>query len=335
MSHSFKVGKRKDAMSEQVSADVVQKMRRKKRVQILKRIIVICLVTAILLPTILCVILFARISRLERQIEALEVRRAQENTEREVLVQASYAGTEAESRSGALSVTTMAVTDEEEKSGMSEPESDSENVTKVYLTFDDGPSSNTEAILDILEKYQIKATFFVVGKSEEFTPLYQRIVKDGHTLGMHSYSHKYREIYESVDSFREDLKKLQDLIYTRTGVTSRIYRFPGGSSNTVSQVDMRELFAVLDEEEITYYDWNVSSLDASGRKLTVNEIVKNVTDDIQSYHTAIVLMHDANDKTSTVEALPIIIEKLQAMENVEILPITEDTVKVQHMTLEK
>ena len=98
---------------------------------------------------------------------------------------------------------------------------------------------------------------------------------------------------------------------------------------------MQELLAYLEEQDITYFDWNVSSLDATGVELSVDDIVENVTGNIQRYNNAIVLMHDANDKILTVEALPIIIEKLQAMENVEILPITEDTAKIQHTTLEK
>ena len=148
---------------------------------------------------------------------------------------------------------------------------------------------------------------------------------------MHSYSHKYSEIYASVDAYAQDLIRLQEYIYETTGTWSRICRFPGGSSNTVSQVDMEELIAYLNEQDIDYFDWNVSSLDATGRKLSVEEIAGNVLNNIEEYSTAVVLMHDADDKTTTVEALPIIIEALQSMENVEILPITDDTVRVQHV----
>ena len=208
--------------------------------------------------------------------------------------------------------------------------------TKVYLTFDDGPSGNTEAILDILARYHVQGTFFVVGKEGEvYRPLYRRIVEEGHTIGMHSYSHKYNEIYASVDAYAEDLSKLQEYIYETTGTWSRICRFPGGSSNTVSKVDMEELIDYLNEQDIDYFDWNVSSLDATGRKLSVEEIAGNVLNDIEKHSTAVVLMHDADDKTTTVEALPIIIEALQAMENVEILPITDDTVRVQHVIKKK
>lgn len=110
-------------------------------------------------------------------------------------------------------------------------------VQKVYLTFDDGPADNTDAILKVLKKYNVKATFFVVGKTDEYSKkMYQRIVDEGHTLGLHSYSHKYSEIYQNLNSYKNDLTKLSDLIYDVTGVRSRYVRFPGGSSNQVSDV---------------------------------------------------------------------------------------------------
>ena len=324
-------------MSEQESADVVQKQRRKKRVQILKKLIIICLVAAILLPTILCVILFAKLHRVEHQLNSLQAKRVVEQTEEkhtQPLREASVLGDSSDNETALLVSSLKEETATGETSVPEETVSD--NTIKVYLTFDDGPSSNTDAILDILKEYQVKATFFVVGKPEEtYKSAYQRIVSEGHTIGMHSYSHRYREIYQSTDSFREDLYKLRELIYDRTGVTSTLYRFPGGSSNTVSQVDMKDLISLLDEEGITYFDWNVSSLDATKKKQTVDDIVENVTGNIQSYHTAVVLMHDAADKATTVGALPTVIETLQSMDNVELLPITDDTVKVQHTTIEK
>ena len=128
---------------------------------------------------------------------------------------------------------------------------------KVYLTFDDGPSKNTEKILDILDKYQVKATFFLTGREDkESLRLYREIVKRGHTVGMHSYSHQYDAIYESAKTFEEDLDKIQGLIYDATGIKCRLYRFPGGSSNQVSNTDMKELIRILNERNITYFDWN-------------------------------------------------------------------------------
>ncbi len=203
---------------------------------------------------------------------------------------------------------------------------------KVYLTFDDGPSIYTDDILDILAEYGVKATFFVVGKEESFNEeMLCRIVDEGHTLGLHSYSHKYAEIYESVEAFAEDFKKLQDSVYEATGYRSYVYRFPGGSSNQVSQLDMMEFVEYLDTQSVEFYDWNVSAGDGGSVLLDVDTIVANCTKNITQRGTTIVLMHDSADKATTVEALPKIIENLQAMKDTVILPITEDTAPMHHI----
>lgn len=207
------------------------------------------------------------------------------------------------------------------------------SVRRVYLTFDDGPSSNTERILDILAQYDVKATFFVVGKEEsQYRELYQRIVAEGHTLGMHSYSHKYDEIYQSVESYAEDLSRLQEFLYETTGVWCRYCRFPGGSSNTVSRVDMYDLITYLDEQDIAYFDWNVSSGDASNSYISEEAIIANCMTTLPNYQESIILMHDASNKNTTVEALPALIEQIQAMDNTVIVPITEDTEPIQHIS---
>lgn len=210
-----------------------------------------------------------------------------------------------------------------------------ENVRRVYLTFDDGPSSNTGRILDILAEYDVKATFFVVGREEEeYQPLYNRIVEEGHTLGMHSYSHRYQEIYQSVDSYAQDLSRLQEFLYDTTGVWCRYCRFPGGSSNTVSRVDMHDLIAYLDEQDITYFDWNISSGDAVNDYISADAIVRNCLSQIPKNNESIILMHDASNKNTTVQALPTLIEKILAMENTVIVPITEDAEPIQHISNE-
>ena len=205
-------------------------------------------------------------------------------------------------------------------------------VRRVYLTFDDGPSSSTDEILNILNQYGVKATFFVVGKSG-YNTQYKRIVEEGHTLGMHSYSHVYSEIYRSLDAYKQDLAKLHDYLYEITGVDSNIVRFPGGSSNTISDVDMFELIDYLNREDIVYYDWNVSGGDAdmSGNGLSAEQIADNVLNNIAKYNNAVVLLHDAGGKKTTVEALPIIIEKILESQESVLLPISEDSVPVQHL----
>ncbi len=209
-------------------------------------------------------------------------------------------------------------------------EDNSAGIRRVYLTFDDGPSANTERILDILDQYGVKATFFVVGK-EGYVEQYRRIVEDGHTLAMHSYSHKYNEIYASLDAYKADLTKLHDFLYELTGEDCDIVRFPGGSSNTISHVDMWELINYLNKENIAYFDWNVSSGDATGGRKSADQIAKNVLDSVGQFNNAVVLFHDAPGKDSTVDALPAIIEKILESDNTVILPISEDTVRVQHL----
>ncbi len=207
---------------------------------------------------------------------------------------------------------------------------------KVYLTFDDGPSSNTEAILEILDRYGVKATFFVVGKTDEHSQeMYRRIIEAGHTLGMHSYSHRYGEIYASTEAFTEDLEKIRGYLYEMTGQTSCFYRFPGGSSNALSSTDVQELIDVLDERGILYFDWNVVNGDAGSVKLSAAQLADNVTNNMERYRTAIVLMHDAAGKPATVEALPTIIERILQMDQTVILPITEDTARIQQVKAEE
>jgi peptidoglycan/xylan/chitin deacetylase (PgdA/CDA1 family) len=206
----------------------------------------------------------------------------------------------------------------------------SDGMKRIYLTFDDGPSSNTDKILDILDSYGIKATFFVLGKSG-YDEQYKRIVSEGHTLAMHSYSHKYSEIYQSLDTYKADLLKLHDFLYELTGVDSKIVRFPGGSSNTISKVDMGELISYLDEQNMIYFDWNVSSQDASSVTKSAQEIADNVINGLGKFNNSVVLFHDASNKDTTVEALPIIIDKVLESEDSVFLPISDDTVLVQHV----
>lgn len=224
----------------------------------------------------------------------------------------------------------MAVAELEDTYEWNGREDSAADIRRVYLTFDDGPSANTDRILDILAQYGVKATFFVVGKNG-YTEQYQRIVKEGHTLGMHSYSHRYSEIYASLDAYKEDLTKLHDFLYELTGEDCKIVRFPGGSSNTISKVNMQELIHYLNQENMVYFDWNVSSGDASGENKDANQIARNVLDQIDKYNNVVILFHDATGKSTTVDALSEIIEKILESDNTVILPISEDTVKVQHL----
>ncbi|WP_035770971.1 polysaccharide deacetylase family protein [Butyrivibrio sp. FCS006] len=305
-----------------------------KRIRYLRRLIITTVAAACLIPTCICVILAIRYDRLhteyEKSMADLEWYREQFGSERDILAtEAEPDGEDSnivETTSEGMDVDYATV----DVSGAQNPE-DIEGTRYVYLTFDDGPSTYTDEILDILEQHNVKATFFVCGKpNAKYTDLYKRIVNDGHTLGMHSYSHKYSELYASLDSFKEDTDKLRIFLYETTGVWSSFYRFPGGSSNTVSKVDMHELTDYLESSDVTFFDWNVSAGDdkAGANKDT---IYANIVNNVPRFKHCVVLMHDAADKKSTVEALPEIIEAIQAMDDTVIVPITEDTLPVQHI----
>lgn len=317
---------------------------RRRRVQRLKRLIVGFFLTLLLLPSVLCIIIFFKMESLEKQMYSLnlQVEEAKiSQVERMAALEAELARVR-EEKETVLPPVDASVQDvgSEGVILLDEPGSEEEEAIpvdsprKVYLTFDDGPSSNTDKILDILAEYDVKATFFVVGKEGEWAEeAYRRIVEEGHTLGMHSYTHEYSQVYASVDAFAEDLNRLKDYLYEVTGTESKFVRFPGGSSNTVSDIDMREFIYYLYDQDITYFDWNVSSQDASRTKLSANQILNNCLSGMGNRSTVVILMHDTASKDTTVEALPTLIEAILAMDNTELLPITEDTVPVQHITI--
>lgn len=183
-----------------------------------------------------------------------------------------------------------------------------------YLTFDDGPSNNTLKILDILDTYGIKATFFVVGTAKmDYLPL---IHSKGHAIGLHSTSHSYANIYSSVNNYLTDIKGISDIVYAKTGVRSNIMRFPGGSSNAVSasycKGIMTELTTLMPSLGYSYYDWNVSSGDAAGGTVPSSRIVSNVLNGARGKKSICVLMHDTGAKGTTVQALPQMIEGLHS-----------------------
>lgn len=324
-----------------------QEAKRHKRVDRLKKGIMGLFVFAVLAPIVLTVVFTLRINSLEKRLrdvtgnlEKLQAEEQKSAVEAYVSALGNPSGQEGASGQGATAgqegASGQEATAGQEDARGQEDDSDEENVTvrKVYLTFDDGPSSNTDNILDILDTYGVKATFFVTGKEgAKAEASYRRIVEEGHTLGMHSYTHDYSVIYASEEAFMEDMEKLQRYLYDVTGVQSTYIRFPGGSSNKVSDVDMRLLITDVHEAGMEYFDWNVSSQDASSKPLTKEEILDNCLNSIERFQNCIILMHDAGSKDSTVEALPELIEHIQAMEHTELLPITEDTVPVWHIKM--
>lgn len=307
---------------------------RRKRVQRLKKMIIGIVAAGIVIPLLCCVYLSCRLHKIDGTLKTLEQRLDEldiRNQELQTLLQQLQL-----QEQKSTPVQTPQIQEDSSGAEASEPvaeeSSGQEEIHKVYLTFDDGPSIYTNDILDILDSYNVKATFFVVGKEEtNAEEALQRIVDEGHTLGMHSYSHKYKELYESMDSFTQDFARIRDYIYQATGVESVCYRFPGGSSNTVSEIDMHDFIDYLDSQGVEYYDWNVSSGDGGSMKLSTDTLLENCTKDIDTRDTSIILLHDSAEKPTTVEALPDIIENILARPDTVILPITENTRPIHHI----
>lgn len=286
---------------------------RKKRVKRIKKIIVGTAIVLLLLPTIMCLFLLVKVHSLEKQIETITkvsdsgVVKAQEKE--------------------------VKTTKAPKKATTAEPTikpTDDTTTKKVYLTFDDGPGSQSGKILDILKKNHVKATFFVAGKEDASSKkIYQRIVKEGHTLAMHSYSHIQDVIYDSKEAFEKDLKQINRCLYEATGVHTKFYRFPGGSSTQNTSLPIQNFIDVLKKNHYLYLDWNVISPDINNANATKEQVVTGVMQGVDAYDTAVVLMYDVADKPMTVKALPSIIKQIKA-KNYELLPVDESMILIQH-----
>lgn len=179
----------------------------------------------------------------------------------------------------------------------------------IYLTFDDGPSTHTDRLLDVLKKYNVKATFFVTGSGSDDT--LRREYNEGHAIALHTFSHNYSYIYNNINNFFEDLYKVQKRVENATGYKSTLIRFPGGSSNTVSayydngQRIMSKLASEVTARGFTYFDWNVSSNDAGGAT-TSGQVFENVAHGVYNDGNSVVLQHDT--KGFSVDAVEDIIK---------------------------
>lgn len=165
----------------------------------------------------------------------------------------------------------------------------------VYLTFDDGPCAYTEKLLDVLKKYDAKATFFIVGNKTR-TDLIKRAYEEGHSIGVHSYTHDYKTVYKNEQSFFDDFLKTEEVIKEQTGSYTYIFRFPGGSGNTVSRRNkglMTRLTKIMEDMGYRYFDWNVTAGDASGESYTAENIKNRIVSGMRSHPDyAVVLQHD-------------------------------------------
>lgn len=207
-----------------------------------------------------------------------------------------------------------------------------EEPTKVvYLTFDDGPSENTDKVLKILKKYDAKATFFVTGNNQKYNDSIRKAEKQGNTIALHTYTHDYATVYSSTDAYFEDLQKISDMVKNIIGKAPKYIRFPGGSSNMVSanysDGIMTKLERMIRENGYEYFDWNCSSGDAASNSVSAQTIIDNSTN--CDYDQIMILFHDSSPKTTTVEALPKIIENYKERGYV-FKAISKDTPEFHH-----
>ena len=202
----------------------------------------------------------------------------------------------------------------------------------IYLTFDDGPNRySTTKILNILKKNKVKATFFELKPAKKDFDLTKRVIKEGHTLALHGYQHKYDRIYQSEQIYHKNLDKLRDLFFDKYGVWCTVSRFPGGSSNTVSKYNpgvMTSLTKKLHGWGYHYFDWNVDSCDAGGAR-NAQDTFSHFRSGLKKGRANVVLMHDFGGNDKTINALDRMIKYGKA-KGYTFLPITASTGEVHH-----
>ncbi len=199
----------------------------------------------------------------------------------------------------------------------------------AYLTFDDGPSERTDEILNTLAAKNVKATFFVIGHEDEANwARMRRIVEEGHTIGMHSYTHDYAKVYASVESFLDEFYRIFKQIQEVTGTTPTAFRFPGGSINGYDGGFYQEILSEMIRRGFVPYDWNISSEDAAtGRILSVDTLVNNVVRNADGKVRCFILFHDNADKVTSAQAVGPVIDRLKD-KGFAFAPITPSTLPV-------
>ncbi|MGH4121524.1 MAG: polysaccharide deacetylase family protein [Clostridium sp.] len=186
---------------------------------------------------------------------------------------------------------------------------------EAYLTFDDGPSENTSKLLRILKDNNVKATFFVNGHPE-YDDVYKQIINQGNVIGNHTYSHDYKTEYSSITAYNQDVDNLNSFLEGIGIPRPTLMRFPGGSNNTISiNYGGKDIMNKLTKEQVRkgyqYIDWNVSSGDSDKMTESKDVIIENVIRRSKGINSIVILFHDSKSKTTTVQALPIIIKNLK------------------------
>lgn len=292
-----------------------ERVKRRNRINLYKNTIIVLLCVVSVAPALFSMYLLYQVSDIERQVSFLANQQdASDSVKLEDAVDADGKEVKASGEKSANMIVNPG--------------------QRVYLTFDDGPSANIDEILDILAGEEVKATFFVVGKTDEASmAAYKKIVEQGHGIGIHSYTHEYDKIYASLEAFQMDVNSMSDLIYAATGVRTHLYRFPGGSANSVCETSMDKLIRWLNKEGYIYYDWNALNGDAVTKDLSpktlVSNIMKNVKQNRENGTDSTVLMHDLANKHNTVESLKPLIDRLKGDGYVLDQPLSEDVNPIQ------
>lgn len=195
----------------------------------------------------------------------------------------------------------------------------------MYLTFDDGPSEeNTERVLDILKNRNIKATFFLVGENVERHPeIVRRIVREGHTIGIHCYNHDYKTLYQSAEKYVEDFEHARRVVYEACGVEARMFRFPGGSINNYNRQVYAEIIKEMTARGYIYYDWNASLEDAAAG-VDPQMLIENGVETTKGRNKVILLAHDVVHDTGTI-----LEELLDRFPEYEMYPLSEEVEPIQ------
>ncbi|MDO5409045.1 MAG: N-acetylmuramoyl-L-alanine amidase [Lachnospiraceae bacterium] len=200
-----------------------------------------------------------------------------------------------------------------DKNGITTSGEPNDHEKVVYITIDDGPTTGTPEILDILDQYDAKATWFVTGQYMEGSALKDMIkqVHDrGHAVGVHTFSHVYTNIYSSVDNYMKDYNKMNSIIINATGEDSKLFRFPGGSNAGYNRKIRSQLLKHVKSEGLVYYDWNAFTGDTEG--FSASQMVSKAVKECSYNNKSILLMHDVPGKHTVVEALPRILSELKS-----------------------
>lgn len=264
-------------------------------------------VAVLVMAAVILVSMFAVSARLEMTTtkNAETSTQSQTTTKEETETTEKTTTTESTTKSTTKTTTEQKTEKKQESTAKKEQSGDK----TVYLTFDDGPGRYTKELLDVLDKYNAKATFFVTNQYPTYRGLIKEEAKRGHTVAVHTYSHDYSKVYASESAYFKDLEKMNDIVEQQTGQRAWLIRFPGGSSNAVSKKYcpglMTTLVKSVGEHGYYYADWNVDSGDASSSS-NATEVANKVINDIQHHSVSVVLQHDT--KGYSVDAVEKILQ---------------------------